>query len=587
MSSGKQSLAKQVMYVDVDDEITTIIDKMNASDAKVVALVLPKRASVFQSIVNMKLLKRRAETAKKHIVLITSEAGLMPLAGLAGVHVASTLQSKPEVPLASIEHGDDDDDESFANDDFDPAANAAAPVGALSGMAGAAGMAAGPAGVPVVGGDTDDVIELDNSAKRSFVGSPVTPSAGAAADKKAPKKDRKLSIPNFFSFRKRLILGGLLFVLLIVGWYMAYFVMPKATVTIITDSSDVEARLSTTLDTAATSVNAEKLIVPAQTKQEQKSTTGQVPATGQQNKGQAASGKIRMTVSRCAPNIGQPDDVPAGTGVTSGSNVYLTQKAATFTFVNASGSCVNYKSSDDIDIIAQKGGASYNTSDSADFKVGGFGEAKGSASGGTDNIVKIVQQADVDAAKQKLAAAAGQDAIKKQLQQRLEDDNLYALQASFFAGPSNDNLSSNVGDEAESVTVTQAITYTMFGIKKDDLKKLIVATAEKKINAKEQSILDDGLDSARLSVGTPNAGPQASLDVYATALVGPKINTEELKQEIVGMKSGNVKDFIKKVDDVTDVQVKYSPFWVTKAPKAEKITVQFQKSSDSGSSDAN
>ena len=45
--------AKQVIYVDVDDEITAIIDKMNSADAKVVALVLPKRASVFQSVVNM------------------------------------------------------------------------------------------------------------------------------------------------------------------------------------------------------------------------------------------------------------------------------------------------------------------------------------------------------------------------------------------------------------------------------------------------------------------------------------------------------------------------------------------------------
>lgn len=583
MSSSKQSLAKQVIYVDVDDEITTIIDKMNVSDAKVVALVLPKRASVFQSVVNMKLLKRRAETAKKHIVLITSEAGLMPLAGLAGVHVAPTLQSKPEIPLASTEHGgDDDDDETLANDDFDPAENGSAAVGALAGTV-AGGFGAAAASKAAETGD--EVIELDNTAKRSLGSLAGAKSAGDAADKKLPK-DRKLKIPNFFSFRKRLILGGLVFVLLIVGWYMAYFVMPKATVTIVTDSSDVEARLSLTLDTAATAVNIEKLVVPTQTKQEQKSSTGQAPATGQENKGEKAAGKIRMTVARCAPNVGQPDDVPAGTGVTSGSNVYLTQKAASFSISGASGSCVNYKS-DDIDIIAQKGGQSYNTSDSADFKVGSLADAKGSAAGGTDNIVKIIQQSDVDGAKQKLAAAQDQAAIKKQLQQRLEDDKLYALQATFFAGPANDNLSSNVGDEADSVTVTEAVTYTMFGVKQADLKKLIAANVEKKINTQQQSILDDGLSAARLSVGTPGAGPQLALDAYVTATVGPKLDTEALKKEIVGMKSGNVKDRIKQVDDVTDVQVKYSPFWVAKAPKAEKITIQFEKSSAKDNSDDN
>jgi hypothetical protein len=89
---------KDTIYIDVDDEITGIIDKVNSSDHKIVALVLPKRATVLQSIVNMKLLKRNADKAKKKLVLITSEAGLLPLAGAVGLHVAKNLQSKPAIP---------------------------------------------------------------------------------------------------------------------------------------------------------------------------------------------------------------------------------------------------------------------------------------------------------------------------------------------------------------------------------------------------------------------------------------------------------------------------------------------------------
>ena len=36
---------KDTIYVDVDDEITSIIDKVENSSEKVVALVLPKRAT--------------------------------------------------------------------------------------------------------------------------------------------------------------------------------------------------------------------------------------------------------------------------------------------------------------------------------------------------------------------------------------------------------------------------------------------------------------------------------------------------------------------------------------------------------------
>src|SRR4051812_4475882 len=101
---------KDTIYIDIDDEITGIIDKLQGSDSKVVALVLPKRATVFQSIVNMKLLKRAADSGNKNLVLITSEAGLLPLAGAAGIHVAKTLTSKPEIPAAPGQLGDDEDE---------------------------------------------------------------------------------------------------------------------------------------------------------------------------------------------------------------------------------------------------------------------------------------------------------------------------------------------------------------------------------------------------------------------------------------------------------------------------------------------
>src|SRR3954462_2965490 len=100
MTAKSAPPAKDVIYVDVDDEITSIIDKVENSENKVVALVLPKRAASLQSIVNMKLLARSAEAAGKSPVLITSESALLPLAGAAALHVAKNLQSKPAVPDA-------------------------------------------------------------------------------------------------------------------------------------------------------------------------------------------------------------------------------------------------------------------------------------------------------------------------------------------------------------------------------------------------------------------------------------------------------------------------------------------------------
>src|SRR5436190_21684876 len=91
---------KDTIYVDAEDDITAIIDKVEGAKNKVVDLVLPKRTAALQSIVNMRLLKRSSKNANKSVVLITTEQALVPLAGAAEIHVAKSLQSKPEIPVA-------------------------------------------------------------------------------------------------------------------------------------------------------------------------------------------------------------------------------------------------------------------------------------------------------------------------------------------------------------------------------------------------------------------------------------------------------------------------------------------------------
>jgi len=519
--------------------------------------------------------------------LITSEASLLPLAGIAGLHVASTLQSKPEIPSGPLaDLAAEDDNEETADLDnsngFDPARDASATVGALAAQNNQAVANAGrPALSKLANSDDNNVIELDNTKSGGLFKS----KSGADGKDKAgnqPKPDKKLKIPNFFSFRKRLILGGLALLLLIVGWYFAYFVMPKATITIKTDSSDVTSNLDITLDTAAAKTDATKLVLPAQTKQEQKSSTQQVPATGQENRGAKATGQIKLSLADCNENS---VTIPAGTGMSTGGLTFITQTSVTLSSVKIAGACHNADfptiSSSTVAVTAQKGGANYNVAPSTFTPAAGGPSVAATSSaaftGGTDNIVKIVQQADVDAAKQKLTAGLDQNSIKRQLQQSLEDDDLYAITASFNAGTPNVNTNTNVGDEAENVTVTQSVTYTMFGVHKADLSKLIETNASKQIDKNKQSILKDGLDEARISVPEAGSGPQLKLSLSAVSTVGPKLDVEALKQSIVGMKSGQVQDKIKSNVGITDVEVKYSPFWVTKAPKAEKITVVFEK----------
>ena len=558
---------KDTIYIDIDDEITGIIDKLKASEGQVVALVLPKRAAVFQSIVNMKLLKRAADSADKNAVLITTEAGLLPLAGAAGVHVAKTLTSKPEIPLGP--QAIDDTEESVE----EPAEPTEPTVGQLAGNT--------PPPPPADGGVETLMLDDEELAPEETAAAAAAGAAAKKPAKAAAKKDKKLHIPNFNRFRLLLIVGGLIILLLIAGLIFATVALPKATINIKTDATNVDANLNLNLSTTAKSLDPSSGTIPAKLASQQKTYTQQVPTTGQKNNGNKASGSITMTAQICTVPKTGPPDVPSGAGVSSNGLTYITQEATSF---NQGGTpdgngCLNFSATGSTTIQAQSGGANYNGAST--FKVSsssGFTVTASVASaiaGGTDNIVQSVNQNDINGAKAKISTS--DSTIKQALDSQLKGENQYPLEATYVAGTPVVTTSANVGDVATSVTVTETVTYTMFGVSKDDLNTLIDNQVNGQIDTSKQSILDTGLAQGVFNVNTiSSTGAQLSLSTKAIA--GPALNVDTIKQQAAGKRIGEIKGQLSNNPDVTSVDVNLSPFWITTAPKkTSRIIVNIAK----------
>jgi len=567
--------SKDTIYVDIDDEITGIIDKVRGSSGKLVALVLPKRAGTFQSIVNMKLLKRAADESQKHLVLITSEAGLMPLAGAAGIHVAKTLSSKPEIPTAP--KGMEEEAEEAITDagevpDEVTAQNAGAkPVGAL------AGPPPTDNGVETLELPDDEVPEDASAA--SAAKKAAAPAAAAAAAKKTKDKSKGkgFKIPNFGKFRTRLIIGAVVLVLIILFIIFGLIVLPKATINIKTDATNVPVSTNLNLSTAATSLDegSDTPTLPAKLASEQKTYSQQVPTTGQKNNGSKATGTVSMSAGACSGTA--PADVPAGTGVTANGNTYITQSDVSFEPAVHGHQCT-WQSQASTSITAQAGGSSYNTGSGSSFSVAGRSDvdATGSASGGTDNIVQTVNQNDINKAKSQISAS-NDNTQKQRLQNDLQNDDYYAITQTFSAGTPNTTQSAQVDDVANSVTVTETITYTMFGVKQKDLKTVIDNNVKNQVDTSKQSILDEGLSKAVFGVSEASA-TSAQLTLQTTAEVGPALDTNAIREQAKGKKPADVKAQLQNNPDVTSVDVKLSPFWVGKVPgKTNKIHVQIAK----------
>lgn len=547
---------KDTIYIDIDDEITSVIEKVHSSPQKIVALVLPKRAAILQSIVNMKLLKRSSEEAKKHLVLITSEAALMPLAGAVGLYVAKTLLSKPAVPAPPPDPDAISAEQAEKANKPDAPLDSAKPVSEL-------------AGLPLA--NQEETIEVDND----------DPGAAVPAKKlKKEKVPKGLKIPNFNKFRTKLLLAGLAVVLLLAGLYMANFVLPAADVFIQGETENVNASVKFISSPNAEEFDAQQAIIPAVTKELKKSESQKAATTGQKNTGQKATGTARLINCNQADKLSDKvRTVPAGTAISSGGLTFIMAETVDVEPSSYIGNmCLENKKSDAVDVTAQNPGDNYNLS-ARDYTVAGFATitAEGSdMSGGTSQIVKVVSQQDIDDLRQKITDGFNAGA-KEELKQQLLAESLIALEDTFQVGQPVAVSSPNVNTEAGEVTVNVTMNFTMQGIKQTDATALIDRAIAGEIDPERQKVSNYGLADAVFQVGERKPNNDVSYTLQTVVVAGPEIDENALKQEIAGKKEGEAENIIKDRPGVKEVRVQYSPFWVTKAPdKPAKISVTIE-----------
>jgi len=74
-------------YVDIDDEITSVIGKLRKKKAEEVFLVVPKRALIAQSLVNLQLLEKETKKFGKKLIFVSPDVHTRKIAEKAGLMV--------------------------------------------------------------------------------------------------------------------------------------------------------------------------------------------------------------------------------------------------------------------------------------------------------------------------------------------------------------------------------------------------------------------------------------------------------------------------------------------------------------------
>jgi len=545
---------KDVIYIDVDDDVTAIIGKIKKAKEKIVALVPPKRAGALQSAVNLRLLERMAKNDKKQLVLITNNQALVALAASAKIPVAKNLQSKPELAEVAAIVVDDGDD--IIDGSELPVGDHANTVKVKDGTK--------VAGAVVASGVRSDAIDTAdlNIDGEDFV------AASTGAQTVAKKSKNRPKIPNFDSFRKKLFLGiggGIALVALLIWMFV---IAPSATVIITASTTPQPVSNSVTLGgTAATDYKTG--VVTSVAQQEVKNETVEFDATGQKDLGATATGTVRFSTTSLA-GLGT---IPAGTKLTSSSGlVFITDQAVTLAYQGTT------SSSGTTTVTAAGSGEKYNgasgTLSGAPANV--TAAFVGSSSGGTSNIVKVVSAEDIDRANGQLIGQPT-DEEKAVLTKKFTNGEII-VDGSFTVDRAAATSLPAVNQEAPTgkATLTVATTYTIQAVPKAELDKYLDASLESTIDTNTQKVYSTGIDTATLG-NFNKTGATMTATVNATGSVGPKIKEDDIKNQVKGKRYGDVQQSLESIDGIKEVDVKFSYFWVRTVPNnTDKIKIEFK-----------
>jgi hypothetical protein len=557
---------KDIIYLDAEDDITAIIEKIKNSKEKVIALVPPRRIGTLQSAVNLRLLQKTAEQNNKKIVLVTVDKALDNLAAVAKIPVAKNLQSKPEIPK---------EDEIFNDDEIDTIDGSKLPIGELEKTAPSDGDTHGLSRHFAVNDNTLDSIDLDDAPNRYDHDQPIvnSRSAGKALSNDVKNsKDKKA--PDISSLRKKIliVLSGVI----IVGGFLvwAIFFAPAATIIIKANTSSSNVSKTTTLSTTA-NTDSTQSVVRAVAKSIAKTETVKFTATGQQAKGDKATGTISLTNKTTSSAV----YVPAGTQFSSGNYIFTSDSSVSVPGASVLNSSISGGVAN-VNVTATNIGPDYNLSErSYVSSIDGLSAYGSQMSGGTQTTVKIVTASDVQNATQSLVSQST-DSIKSQLKSQF-GGSYKVISDSFNANRETPASSPAIGGESSdgTATLSDKVTYSLEGISSDELTTFLNGVLSAQLdNSSKQKVYDVGLNKVEFANYDSSAN---TVKINTTGQIGPKIDETAIKKQAMGKKFGDVQSYISSIDGVSSVDVKFSYFWVNTFPNdITKISIKFTVNND-------
>jgi hypothetical protein len=526
---------RDTLYLDNDEEITSVVDKLKGASHASIDLVIPKDALLFQGVVNLKLLRKQAESLGKEITIVTQDKVGTKLAEQIGIPVVAKVGQTPKVVKMA-----ESDPVSFNEEDIEMKEDA-----------------------PKVGESDDTILDTEEV---------VEAAAAKETVEDLPKEELKKTAGGgkMAKWKKVGLASGFVFIALFVA---AYIYVPLANVSIKLAAEKERVDISFKVDKSYDEVDTGAEVIPASIVEEEKEVTEKYQTTGSRDAGEKASGTVTIVNHEYSTDA---FTINAGTRIqTSSGLIYRTKNNVSVPKYIKVGGVVTQEGKVSVDVAADAPGEKYNV-------VGGkmsipglmssgvtiddiYATSSNPFTGGSTKTIKFVTQADINKAKEEIGKGA-QDELKSAIAlkigdgYRLLDEGLKLEQVS--AEPTK-----KVNEEATEFELKAKYKATAITFKEDDLLKLAEAVLSDKIGSTKEIVEKGSLISTTKFIEADFEKGILSANLSGEAYIAQKLDEDKLKIDLTGENEANAKKYLEGIEGVEEVSVRYFPTFYKRMPR--------------------
>jgi hypothetical protein len=583
-------MAGAIVYLDVDDEITSAASRVRDVQGGRVALVLPYGSRVSTSRINFRLLSRDAMVNEKQLAIVSGDSATRALAASAGLPVfasvaeyeasfAGTGEAPPSIPIAAPP----------VMTPMAPAAPAApASVGPTEQPKGRRRTGT-KSTTPITPADRADVqapepaettVPIPHEAVARPRSSDERPWVPPTRPPEPPSRYRPEARPGSRRASRLpiIIVLAALGLVVLVGGVAAYVVLPSATVVVTPRVEELPPReITVTADPNATAPDAAALVVPADVKSLDVTATDTFEATGKRVEEAPAKGTVRFS------NLDflRTNSIPGGSVISTNAGVrFRTNATIVVPRADLVGLTV-FPGRKVVGVTAVEPGTDGNVEPNTIVIVPQGEDPQAlkvvnpeALSGGTHEEFPKIVQADVDAAIDQLTTA-----LDVAFQARLADPTIAASGATVFndtavlgeATPTVDPATL-VDQEVATFELELAATGTVVTVNSAPVAEIAEQLLRARVTTGHQLVAD----SIDVKVGEPVvSGQSVSFTATATGQEIAVLDPDALRTMILGKPLEAARQLLAPYGAV---EVTAWPDWVGSIPTiADRVEVRIEQ----------